>query len=354
MMRQAGAEPIEPFPGTQKRWRCQCMACGREIAPHLRSIRAGQGPCKFCAKQAVDPGEALDGMRASNMEPLDAYPGSRAPWRCRCNTCGREVSPTWNNIRARRPVNACRYCAGKCVDADEAAAAMRVVSLEPLTPYPGSNDSPWPCRCTACSREVAPKWRSIKNGQGGCKYCSGTMPHDPVEASDAMCNSGAVPIVPYPGYSAPWLCVCAACGREVTPCLASIKAGNGPCKYCAPRGFDPRKEGFVYLLLHPALGAVKVGITETSGFRLKVHARYGWQTVAAVRVSGELAVKIEKTVLAGWRTDLGLPRYLGKNEMPQGGWTETVDADAIDIPATVARIRALAGASPTSTTAIAA
>jgi hypothetical protein len=30
--------------------------------------------------------------------------------------------------------------------------------------------------------------------------------------------------------------------------------------------------------------------------------------------------------------------------LPQGGWTETVDADAIDILATIERIRSLAAA----------
>ena len=39
---------------------------------------------------------------------------------------------------------------------------------------------------------------------------------------------------------------------------------------------------------------------------------------------------------------LRLPPYLTATEMPQGGWTETVDMDAIDIPATIARIKELA------------
>lgn len=98
----------------------------------------------------------------------------------------------------------------------------------------------------------------------------------------------------------------------------------------------------MYLLLHRTLGAVKVGITETSGFRLQVHAKLGWQVVASVRMPGDAAVRTEKAIITHWRKDLGLPRYLGKHEMPQGGWTETVDADAISVPATIARIKELA------------
>lgn len=346
ILRQSGAEPIEAFPGSQKRWRSRCLTCRREVTPLWQDIKDGYA-CKYCAKRATHPDDALVGMRAANVEPIGPFPGSREPWPCVCNTCGREVSPRWDNIRTRRPVSACKYCAGKAVDADETASAMRIIGLEPRVPYPGRNDIPWSCRCTTCGREVAPEWRCIKRGQGGCKYCAGKVPYDPGVATAMMRKSGAVPISAYPGYNVPWLCLCAACGREITPCLASIKVGNGPCRYCAPRGFDPKKEGFVYLLVHPTFGAAKIGITETSGFRIRFHARHDWQAIVTVRVPGELAVAIEKVILSWWRKGLDLPPYLSKNEMPQGGWTETVDADAIDIPATIERIRALAAAGKT-------
>jgi hypothetical protein len=60
-------------------------------------------------------------------------------------------------------------------------------------------------------------------------------------------------------------------------------------------------------------------------------------------VPSELAIEIEKNILCWWRRDLNLPRYLSKHEMPQNGWTETVELDGIDIPATVRRIRELGG-----------
>jgi hypothetical protein len=100
----------------------------------------------------------------------------------------------------------------------------------------------------------------------------------------------------------------------------------------------------VYLLVHPTLGAAKVGIAAAAGFRLKAHAKHGWEAVASVEVPGPLAIEIEAAVLTWWRVGLGLPPYLSKNEMPQAGWTETVDADAIDIPATIRRIKELATA----------
>jgi hypothetical protein len=49
------------------------------------------------------------------------------------------------------------------------------------------------------------------------------------------------------------------------------------------------------------------------------------------------AVATEADVLRWWRTGLGLPSYLRSDQLPQGGWTETVAAARIDLAATVAR-----------------
>jgi hypothetical protein len=64
--------------------------------------------------------------------------------------------------------------------------------------------------------------------------------------------------------------------------------------------------------------------------------------VAAFRVAGRVAVAIEADVLGWWRTRLGLPSYLRSDQMPQGGWTETVAAARIDLAATVAHVCKLA------------
>jgi hypothetical protein len=55
---------------------------------------------------------------------------------------------------------------------------------------------------------------------------------------------------------------------------------------------------------------------------------------------------IEDEILNWWRAELGLLAYLGKEEMPQGGWTETADSTEIDIAATILRIKQLASAHP--------
>jgi hypothetical protein len=98
----------------------------------------------------------------------------------------------------------------------------------------------------------------------------------------------------------------------------------------------------IYLITHAGYGAVKVGIGDMAGSRLAQHRREGWQLLAAFQVAAKAAVAIEHKVLRRWRHDLGLPSYLKREQMPQGGWTETVAAGRIDLAATVAQICELA------------
>jgi hypothetical protein len=102
----------------------------------------------------------------------------------------------------------------------------------------------------------------------------------------------------------------------------------------------------VYLITHDAYCAAKVGIADMAGSRLAQHRREGWQILAVFQVSAKSAAAIETDVLKWWRGELGLPSYLTCNQMPQGGWTETVAASRVDLAATMTRICKLAVASP--------
>lgn len=98
----------------------------------------------------------------------------------------------------------------------------------------------------------------------------------------------------------------------------------------------------VYLIMHAALGAAKVGISDPAGSRISEHRRAGWQLLAAFRVAASAALAIEADVLRWWRADLALPSFLTQEQIPQGGWTETVASGSIDLAATVAHICELA------------
>jgi hypothetical protein len=233
-MRAAGFEPSGPYPGAGEPWRCRCQKCGKEVTPRLSSVRRGFG-CKYCVGNALtDPNDAVDVMRNAGLEPLEPYRAANKPWRCECKKCGREVSPTLGHVRQG---HGCKHCGAvksgqkKALPAAEAEAEMRASGLEPLEPYPGAN-SAWRCRCKECGKEVSPRLNSVRSmGQGGCRYCGGTAPVDPDAAVAEMRAAGLEPLEPYPGANKPWLCRCKTCDNKVRPRLTTIRKRHG-CRYC--------------------------------------------------------------------------------------------------------------------------
>jgi hypothetical protein len=104
------------------------------------------------------------------------------------------------------------------------------------------------------------------------------------------------------------------------------------------RRLEADAPALVYVITHAALGAAKIGVTDAAGSRIAQHRRAGWQLIAAFHVAVYAACEIEDDVLRWWRSDLGLPPCLKREQMPQGGWTETVAVGAVDLAATVARV----------------
>ncbi len=143
----------------------------------------------------------------------------------------------------------------------------------------------------------------------------------------------------------PWKCRCLKCKHEVTPRYSTIRVGIGGCKYCASHGFDFSKGGILYVITNQRLGSHKIGITNEGAKekRLKKHETEGWETYKTYFFeNGNDAFEIEQQILTWWRTELGLPMYLSSAEMPQGGHTETVDSDELDLIAIGNQIEFLA------------
>jgi len=279
IMRAAGVEPLDPYPGTDKPWRCRCAACGHEVTPMLSMVRRGASKgCKYCGGRApVNAEVAVADMRAAGLEPLEPYPGHTAsPWRCRCTRCGSEVTARLQKIRAGE--GCCKRCgvkasaAARSADAAQAAALMRAAGLEPLEPYPGGNHRPWRCRCMTCGEEGMPTRANVSRGQGGCVRCgieinAALRLGDAEQAVVDMVTAGLQPLDAYIGVNKPWHCRCIRCGSEVWPRLAHVRNRGGGCITCgyaaakAKQRTDPdqaeremRRAG--YLPLEPYPGAV--------------------------------------------------------------------------------------------------
>jgi hypothetical protein len=68
--------------------------------------------------ERIDPGAAEASMRAAQLEPLEPFIDADQPWRCRCLTCGRVVTPRLSSIGAG---GGCKYCATRGLDLNASA-----------------------------------------------------------------------------------------------------------------------------------------------------------------------------------------------------------------------------------------
>lgn len=353
-MRTAGVEPLTPYPGAREKWLCRCLRCDSEVTPQYANVKAGHGGCRPCAqaeRRRVPAKVAFAAMNAVGLRPLEPYPGSHSPWLCECTTCGLTSEPWYKTVVGRG--SACKHCAIKRrglagrVNEVHAISTMRQAGMEPLTPYPGAGE-PWPCRCTVCGADGVPSYNNVRMGHAGCRPCQHKLTAGASQrlthavAAEVMVKRGLEPLEPYRNRGTPWRCRCLRCESEVTPTYGNIQSGWGGCRVCSPGGFDATQDAILYLITHRALGAAKVGIANTRGRRLKEHQANGWEVCAVTYVPGTTAEAIEASVLDSWRNGLGLPPFLSASEMPQGGWTETVDLDAIDLTQTIRQIERLA------------
>jgi len=345
--------PLEPYPGSDKPWRCLHEPCGQERTPTLNAVKAHGTACWPCSLTArgftVWTAESAEQyFRDKGLEPLEPYPGSStAPWRARHTACGRVVSPRLGNVFAGQ--GACRECGQEATHAalrkthDEAATLMRAAGLEPVEPFPGV-DRPWRCRHLRCGREVQPTYTNTKRGQGGCLVCAAQdasarllMPEP--EARAIMTAQCLEPLEPYRGNNKPWRCR-HSCGRIVTPTLSNVAAGRGVCRYCNSK-FPYAGPATLYLVVDR--GAVKIGCANRGGGRIEEHRRRGWQLAWSVDVpTGDDAYNLEQAVIAWWREELGLPPVYTKDWMPQSGASETAPWDDMHPVHVLAKVEQLA------------
>jgi len=333
-------QPLEPFKTSHAKWKSRCLRCENHIAPSYHDIRQGSGGCKYCAPNFVNKKRIFEVMANVGLEPQSKYVNSKEPWRVKHKKCGRIFTIEYANVRGG---SSCRYCAGNAVIPKEATQLMQKMGMQPLVPYPGGS-KPWKCKCKVCKKIIYPNYSSTANRNAGCAYCVGNK----VDAKDAiafMKSNNLTPLIPYPGGRVAWKCRCRTCKNIVRPQYSSVKGGQGGCRFCADWGIDYLAEGFIYLLTNKKLNAHKVGIGNTKrakGGRIGQHKASGWELFNQINFElTEEAFQIEQKVLIWLRKTKGLQVYLSEFDMPQGGYTETVDASEIDLPTIWAKVEEL-------------
>lgn len=341
-MVEAGWEPLEPYPGSHKPWRCRCVDCGTEGTPSHHNVLGSAGRSKLCntcsGRGPVTEEKARAVMLTAGWQPLEPYPGLLAKWACACVECGHEALPNYTDTKQGR--SRCGKCssraAGLKVREDfepSARQVMQDLDLEPLEPYPGAY-VPWQCRCLRCGSLVGPTYSNAANyGVRGCWTCGGPARIAAIKAGKAaeaearVRAAGYIPLEPYPGSIVRWACIC-SCGRETAVLSGAIGEGIRGCRSCAVSGFKPELPAVAYLIIHERLGAIKIGITAPGSERLKAFRRAGWELVHLEAFqTGHPAMALEREILDWWRCELSLPAWLSPEDMPQNGATETAELE---------------------------
>ncbi|GAA1214977.1 hypothetical protein GCM10009655_12740 [Rhodoglobus aureus] len=192
LLRAAGGEPQEPYPGRKNvPWKAIHIACGKEIFPRLSNVRDGRGICRHCAgfargaeRRAGRAVTAIAEMKAAGWEPLADYPGTEVRWLARHTPCGTERKTSLNAVRqaAKRNQYGCETCWRKAEGhrvwtAETANHFMLSVDLTPLEPWPSGSSRPWRARHNPCGREVSPRLGNLAAGQGPCNHCGQQEAH---------------------------------------------------------------------------------------------------------------------------------------------------------------------------------
>jgi predicted GIY-YIG superfamily endonuclease len=357
-MRERGARPLEPFPGTQLPWKCLCLTCKEASSPRYNDVvNKGTGVCsktcrsrKIAAKLSRDGAEACAVMLQWGWDPLEDYPGAGKQWSARCIHCGSIKAKRLAHVQKGR--GGCTKCAGRDVTDEHAQKTMSEADLEPLVAYPGSLQ-PWLCRCTRCGHVGTPTYAKVRSRGHQCWSCRSEKIADArrlteEEAIASMLEKALDPLVPYPGNTeSPWKARCRKCETVLDPgpTLHNIRGSQGGCAACAVRGIDPTKAGYLYLVVHDGHQALKWGIANIKQ-RLAQHLSQGWTLVARWDFDLTRDAWAFERQIKSWVRGQGIPKALAADQMKYRGHTETVFLVDINVQLLQAYIVSLTGRSP--------
>ena len=331
VMLKAGLQPKEAYTNSKTPWKCKCLTCGKTVTPTYSHVKEGHG-CTNCAgNMPINVEDANQKFLEAGFIVLTKHQNSRGNRKVKCIKCDQVSEKAYKQLMKNAK---CIWCSGQKLDIKKQMEECSKKGFVPLEPYKNSF-TPWKCKHIPCGKIVYPSWNTIKSSTVGCKHCSRTYV-DPKEAIKFMISKGYKPQVPYTSVHINWKCIHIPCGNIVSPTYAQIQQGMGGCRHCAEWGFQYDKKSYLYLITNPSLNAHKVGIANVAkriaGDRLIRMQNDGWVVFKVWHFDeGKRVLNIEKEIFKILRIDMKLPAYLSAGEMKHEGETETVDADEITL-----------------------
>ncbi len=343
VMLKAGLLPLEPYKNANSDWLCRCLTCEKEVISRYNRVQQGSS-CPRCAatkaglKIRLDEETAILRLREFDLEPLEPYVKSDLKWKCRCLLCGEIVFPKLKNLQ--RGDGGCFKCGMKKaglanrLSEEEALKIIENAGFVALEPYVNAL-AKWKLRHKICNAIVYPKLNSITISAGktlGCAVCSGhqvevgwndlqtTHPQLALEAD------GWDPTTVTAGSSKvkkKWKC---SNGHTWQTSVAQRSDGHG-CPTCSTTGFDPNKDGWLYLLSHEDWKMFQIGITNFPDNRIASHRKLGWELLE-IRgpMDGHLTQNWETSILRMLRArgaDLSNSKIVGKFDGYTEAWSRS-------------------------------
>ena len=261
-------EPIGEYNGKNRPWKSQCKTCGYIASPVLSNLEKGLSGCANCSGQVITAAKLKAVTEKAQVTPLEEYPGKGEPWKCKCNLCGEEVTPSYSSMRQGRM--GCKACAakksglsrkdktftatsqmGKKITNEDATNLMVEAGLIPQEEYVNYKHM-WRCKCLNCGEIVQIALMRVKSQGRGCPECGkskkgGTQKHSAESLKKILEGASLKLLGNYKNSHTPLHCKCTKCGKEVYPTVVSLSRGMGGCIYCAGQFVDPKEAENLFL-----------------------------------------------------------------------------------------------------------
>lgn len=355
-LKNARMELVGVYKSSNQPVDCLCLQCGKIRKLRLSSLHRGGG-CKPCGmknagkRRRTEESMAIEIMRSvGKVEPLEPYQGQNTVWKSCCLMCQKVVYPRLSSVKSRNGLG-CNACSNKARGVKRRVPQTAIYSLliqEGFIPLDTEKyvDSNTDIKCThTCGAVVKTSYRKLlantNKGNGSCRPCGSKKYADSkrfdIKIIDAIYSKQNLRLKNrnYTGMRYKHATVCLKCGWEWDTLPSGIALGHG-CPVCSKGSFKPDAPAYFYLITHNELGAHKVGIANIAktplADRFYHHKKQGWILVRRWdSKSGSNIHSLEKEILRILRKDMSIPPYLSKADMPFGGWTETLSADAISV-----------------------
>ena len=343
-------EIIDEYKNSYTPFKTRCLKCGYLTELKISNLRkkaifhcAGCEPSKsYLKRKRTLTDSELEAIRKKfkefGFEMIGEFKSNNRSVEVKHLTCLTVSERTLRSIQ-----NGKGFCKGckknRDISLEEALLILENAGFDPITQYVNSS-TPWESKCKKCGRILKPMIATLKSKKSGCAFCN-RVKVDPSDAEMIMLAAGYTPLEPYKSSKVKWKCRHEICGKITFPRFNSIHNGQGGCTNCVDK-FSYYDLSYFYVIQNSFLDSLKIGIsnTDSKGDRVEVHAKHGWILVERIDFeNGFLAYDFEQTLLTFIRNNLKVPYHLSKNEMPQGGWTETMSAESISLPTLLKLVR---------------